>query len=291
MIAFPKGPLFPTVSYEDLEQIALELEQHAGVFLEGHPFTPLANHLASYAGGILRALPACPPLEAKTMFPESLQQLPDAKRNVLQVYGDPLRRPEKEDPRSAALRDILGAVMEELADYADNVLTEILHHYEIGVRLPAELRREDEWSLNVAHYPCFGKKKGDILFPAHKDWGLLALYPATPGPGLEVEDTRGETVKLVELVVPPKMMFLYAGDILRRVTSGKIRPLLHRVVAPFDRPPLSCFSPADLERVGTESGRTSMIFYVDPPRDVVLEDGMLIGEIIDSKLRKIGQIT
>jgi len=39
------------------------------------------------------------------------------------------------------------------------------------------------------------------------------------------------------------------------------------------------------------TGRTSMIFYVDTWRSMQLTNGKRVSEIIDEKLKKIGQIT
>jgi len=77
------------------------------------------------------------------------------------------------------------------------------------------------------------------------------------------------------LTIPQDCAFCYAGDIFARITNNKIKPLTHRVVQPTDQ-------------VGS---RTSIIFYVDPPRSMVLPSGEKVGDIIDSKLKKIGQIT
>lgn len=226
-----------------------------------------AQKVLAKAGPVLRVLNACPPLDTKTMFPESLASNPSAKRRVIQRFV-------QNDPSSSTPEDIRSVQdsMLELTFMMSNVAEFLIGHICFVHKLEAygqDLRDPSEWVLNVVHYPFNAGEKGKVLFPAHKDWGTLAIYPFIEGEGLEVSLDG----KNWEPVIPPEnAMLCYAGDILQRVSP--IQALLHRVVQPTNE----------------TGGRTSCIFYADTHRAMALPTGETVGDVIDAKLRKIGQI-
>ncbi len=251
--------------YEDLVRA---LTEDGGVFIRVKTMSKIGSIVLADMDRVLRGLDACPPLEEKTMFPEALSYAPDAKRKVIQAFV--AREPDLGDRVEPTVvteaRRSMAPLVKLMVPVAQTILEETVRVH--NIEAPALLEKT-EWSLVSMYYPFIAGGKGRVLFPAHKDWGTLAIYPSILGSGLEVAPD-GKTYE--PLVLPPDCMFCYAGDILGRLSP--IKPLLHRVVQPDD----------------SEAGRTSMIFYADPPRDMVLPGGTLVEDIINGKLRKIGQI-
>jgi isopenicillin N synthase-like dioxygenase len=164
------------------------------------------------------------------------------------------------------LSQILSSEVEGLSE---RILEQAKDHYAWNEQTMKDLFLKDEWVLNIANYPFTEERKDQLLFPAHKDWGLMAIYPYIDGPGLEVYVNEWTPLEL-----PLNCLFCYAGDIFTRITDGKVKALLHRVRQPPE----------------VTGSRTSVIFYADPAREMILPNGTTVGSIIDSKLKKIGQI-
>jgi isopenicillin N synthase-like dioxygenase len=228
-----------------------------------------ARELLREADLVLRGLEECPPLDAKTMFPSSLATNAATKRRVIQRFVYPVP-PAPNTPREVvAIQDRMLSITKQMHNAALIVVTDICKDHRVSDQVYRDLRDPTEWVLNIAHYPFNAGEKGQVLFPAHKDWGTLAVYPCIEGEGLEVSlDGKSWT----QVQPPPDTMFCYAGDILQRVTP--VEALLHRVVQPTNE----------------GGGRTACIFYADTSRKMVLPSGERVGDIIDGKLRKIGQI-
>jgi len=247
-----------------------DLMERGVAFIPASDLQEEASRVMALARQTLSGLSACPPLEERTMFPKALANLPGPSRRVAQCFLSKERGVfESEPPEISNLRAKMSDLCMQLCLHA--VVTIIWLGNRAGVSLDVirELCNPAEWVLNAAHYP-FDGKKGDILFPAHRDWGTLAIYPMIEGAGLEM-NING-TWEPVE--VPPGHMLCYAGDIFGRVTDGRVKPLLHRVVQPVDG----------------QGSRTALIFYADTVRTMRLPGGQLVNDIIESKLKKIGQI-
>lgn len=254
--------MFPIASSP--KEVLKALEKYQGAFIERPDIFDAGaqtyqDSIRAFANQTLS------PLDEKTMFPSKIASLPGTERQVIQQYVN----------RSACCSDKeLQLSIDEAIDLTEDCVNDILYHandkYNWSAEIYNNLLDRKEWTLNIACYPFVQDKSNEILFPAHKDWGLLAIYPYIHGAGLEVY--IGGAWQGV--MIPPGTVFCYAGDIFTRVTDGKVPALLHRVVQPNE----------------LAGSRTSIIFYADPIRDMVLPDGKVMGDIIDSKLKKIGQI-
>jgi isopenicillin N synthase-like dioxygenase len=258
--------MFPIVDYYNTEELVTKLEWHGGVFIHDPILSSLGKRVFSSAHKLFESGKELPPLEEKTMFPNTINTLPGASRKVIQRY---VTRPVAIEEPFDSLSDFLSELTEELAQ---DILGWAASRYGWSEQTVKDVTLKDEWVLNVANYPFTEERDNQLLFPAHKDWGLMALYPYIDGPGLEVYDTTNN--KWTSLVLPEKCLFCYAGDIFTRITDGKVKALLHRVAQPS----------------GLRGSRTSVIFYADPTRDMALPNSLTVGSIIDEKLRKIGQI-
>jgi len=249
------------------------LERGVG-FIPGEGLIEEAARVLGLAQGVLSGLSACPPLEKRTMFPEALSSVPGAKRRVIQCFLT--REPDissAEPAEVTAVRKDMKSLCVGVGELASEVLYDLAHQCGVSQRVMYNLLQNQEWVLNAVQYPYEASSEaGRMLFPAHRDWGTLAIYPLIEGSGLEMSIAGGEWTPVE---VPPGHMLCYAGDILGRVTDGAVKPLLHRVRQPVAGP----------------GSRTALIFYADTIRNMVLPSGELVGDIIEAKLKKIGQIS
>lgn len=206
--------------------------------------------------------------ETKTMFPEKLanaEELPP--RRVLQFFAKPELHVAPEAPKPLL---VLGDVAEYvIRTMAQKLVAAAVDRYCLDSETAALVQSTDEWSLNVVQYVSVPGRDGQMSFPTHLDWGLFSLYPCIGADGLEVE-VDGEFVS-----VPGSSdgrMLVYAGSVLNKISGGRVKAARHHV------------------RQKTMGPRTVLLYYVDPPRGMRLPDGRTVGEFIDAKLRKIGQI-
>lgn len=256
--------MFPIVDFTKPDAILDYLETNKGVFIKDSYIASLGKEVLELSA--LSFNKNLPVLDKKTMFPTKLGSLPKAERQVIQRY---INRPF--NINNIELENKLKTLSKTTELLCKQLLSVAASRYRWTLSQVSDLTIQDEWALNVARYPFKDGEAGQMLFPAHKDWGMMAIYPYIQGQGLEVY-LNGEWQ---ECNVPEGYLFFYAGDIFTSVTNGKVPALLHRVRQPEST---------------QDKSRTSIIFYVDPVREMILPSGQKVGDIIDSKLRKIGQI-
>ena len=256
--------LFPVANTN--EEIFDAFETYKGVFIHRPDIYRLGKQVYQDSEEVFAAENLAP-LDEKTMFPTKIASLGGVERQVIQQYI--MRPPAVKDP---TLLTSVSELIVYTKDEARRLLAFAKDRYQWSDSLYQDVTNRDEWSLNVARYPFMPDKYGEILFPAHKDWGMFAIYPFVHGAGLEIH--AGPATKWQWVEIPEDTVFCYAGDIFSKVTNGVMPSLLHRVSQPTSQ----------------TGSRTSIIFYVDPIREMVLPSGEKMGDIIDAKLRKIGQI-
>lgn len=111
--------------------------------------------------------------------------------------------------------------------------------------------------LRALHYPQAGT---DVRFPEHRDYGLISLFVAQSGPGLEcIIDGSWRPV-----TIPQDSMVVIAGTAIMQYRQG-IRPLSHRVVG---------------------GNRTSAVFFVEPRANVILPNGERASDRLARHLNK-----
>lgn len=205
--------------------------------------------------------------DEKTMFPKSLVSVENFARKVIQEFDSPRNTeiPEKLKPVQQLMRKLCN----RMSGLTYSLIRAISTVHNLSHDTTLDLSFNDEWVLNVVHYPFVPENAGKVLFPAHKDWGTLAIYPFVRGAGLQ-RSVNGQDWTDIE--VPQGTMLAYGGLILQKVSP--VPAMVHRVIQPVTDAP----------------GRTSMIFYADTQRDMVLPDGQTVQAFMDDKLRKIGQI-
>lgn len=265
--------LFPIV--ESTNEVLDALETHRGCFIKHPDF--VAEGKQAFVDSIrVFGQEALAGLDEKTMFPTKIESLVGIERQVIQQYVSKMHSTDSFATKDVDLQNDIRELVWWSEQLVDGILVAAAGRYKWSDQVIDDVNNATEWTLNIARYPFEEDKAGQVLFPAHKDWGLFAIYPYIHGAGLEVllGPTVGNHGGWQWLEVPEDCVFCYAGDIFARITDNKILPLTHRVSQPT-------------EHAGS---RTSIIFYVDPVREMILPDGKKVGDIIDSKLKKIGQI-
>ena len=84
--------------------------------------------------------------------------------------------------------------------------------------------------MRLLHYPpVTGDPGGSIRAEAHGDINTITLLLGAEEAGLELLNRRGEWVPVSP---PPGALAVNVGDMLDRLTNGKLRSTTHRVVNP-----------------------------------------------------------
>jgi isopenicillin N synthase-like dioxygenase len=117
------------------------------------------------------------------------------------------------------------------------------------------MAREGNSILRLIHYPPIGDDApaGGVRAAEHEDINLLTLLCESTGAGLEILTKDGSWLAVE---APPGHLVVDTGDMMARLTGGKIPSITHRVVNPPD------------ER--RDLPRYSLPFFVHPRPEVVL---------------------
>ncbi len=205
-----------------------------------------------------------------TMFPSRLAGAPHLDRRVVQWRADRSFPPTVIGDHAIVEKGM--GVCAHLTGWAGRLMTEFCVRYSVSADTTKKLVSPEAWRLNAIHYPALLDYENEVRFPAHRDWGLFACYPAIEGEGLELLlNGRWEPVGLA-----PGQMLVYAGMAApmfanRLLGERSLRAASHRV----------------MQR--TENGRSALIYYVDPPRDLILPGGNTFGQFLANQRQKIGQ--
>jgi isopenicillin N synthase-like dioxygenase len=138
----------------------------------------------------------------------------------------------------------------------------------LGARLLAALARSlglaDDWFaakighgnsiLRAIHYPPLREEVAGVRAAAHEDINLITLLVGSDAPGLEIRARDGRWIAVTTI---PGTIVCNVGDMLQRLTNGRLVSTTHRVVNP---PP-----PWD------RRSRWSIPFFLHFDPDVVIE--------------------
>lgn len=127
-----------------------------------------------------------------------------------------------------------------------------------GVKLS---RRRELWGSTALRH-CFYGSRG--CCSPHTDYGIATLQ-YSDAPGLQAFiDSRW-----FPITPPPGFSLLFAGDMLERLTNGKIKALLHRVEIDVQEPASWVLKP-DSEK-GLAIYRQSHILFLQPDEDTIIQ--------------------
>lgn len=140
--------------------------------------------------------------------------------------------------------------------------------------------------LRPIHYgPITNEPQGSVRAGEHEDINLITLLMGASAEGLEVQNKKGEWVPVTAL---PEHIIVNVGDMLQRLTNGKLKSTTHRVVNP--------------PRVLWGTPRYSIPFFLHPRSDMRLDclpecidsehpkqwADITAGEYLEERLREIG---
>ncbi|MDG2049876.1 MAG: 2-oxoglutarate and iron-dependent oxygenase domain-containing protein [Myxococcota bacterium] len=128
----------------------------------------------------------------------------------------------------------LKSVSLQLYRALENVATKLLEEIALAFALPratlSEMIFEGNSILRAVHYPPVPETAHPLAMRAapHEDINLITLLCAASGEGLEICLRDGEWVAAES---PPGSLVADVGDMLARITNGRLPATTHRVVA------------------------------------------------------------
>lgn len=142
--------------------------------------------------------------------------------------------------------------------------------------------------LRPIHYPpIVGEPKGAVRAAAHGDINLITLLMGASAGGLEVQNKDGEWIGVTSL---PEQLVINVGDMLERLTNGKLCSTIHRVVNPpkkdWDKPR---FSIPFFTHPKSEMSLNCLPECIDKDHPKQYED-ITAGEFLNERLRELGLI-
>jgi isopenicillin N synthase-like dioxygenase len=140
--------------------------------------------------------------------------------------------------------------------------------------------------LRAIHYPPITSDPGDaVRSAAHEDINLITLLMGASADGLQIKNKKGEWVPVTAL---PEHIVVNVGDMLQRLTNGRLRSTTHRVVnPPKEKWGQSRFSIPFFLHPISEMDLSCLENCVDDENPKQFED-MTAGEYLDERLAEIG---
>jgi isopenicillin N synthase-like dioxygenase len=150
------------------------------------------------------------------------------------------------------------ALFAALDAFAMDLLDAIARYLGLDADTLVDATRVGNSVLRVIHYPPLrhDAPPGAVRSAAHEDINLLTVLPASTQPGLELLDK--ESGAWLSITTPPNVMICDTGDIMARLTAGRLKSTTHRVV-----------NPASAANVA----RYSMPYFCHPRPDFVIDPG------------------
>jgi len=162
--------------------------------------------------------------------------------------------PAEHDRFHALTTDLFAA----LDGFAMDLLDAIARYLGLDADTLVQATRVGNSVLRVIHYPPLdaAAPPGAVRSAAHEDINLLTVLPASTQPGLQLLDK--ETGAWLSITTPPNVMICDTGDIMARLTGGRLKSTTHRVV-----------NPPSADNVA----RYSMPYFCHPRPDFVIDPG------------------
>ena len=197
--------------------------------------------------------------------------------------GHPLREsgevPKNHPPVEVpAFRPTFDQLFLQMEDFANRLLVAVAEYLGQDPDYFRNMVKDGNSVLRVIHYPDIGAEVpvGAVRAAAHEDINLLTVLPVSTRPGLELLRRDGTWMPVH---TPPDVMVCDTGDMMARITGGRLPSTTHRVVNPG----------------GSDGGRYSMPFFLHPHPDHVLtplfgtdEAPVTTRDFLNERLRAIG---
>ena len=146
-------------------------------------------------------------------------------------------------------------VWNALSDCANEILKALALYLEADESTFVDMVDGGNTVLRVIRYPAsletVEREEGAVWAAAHEDINLITLLVEATEPGLQLLTREGEWLPIEPV---PGQLIVDTGDMMQRITNGKIPSTTHRVLAP----------------PGHSRERYSVPFFVHPRPDVEL---------------------
>jgi len=130
--------------------------------------------------------------------------------------------------------------------------------------------------LRSIHYPPVKSTNNNFRARAHEDINLITLLIGAEEGGLEIQDKNNEWIKVVP---SSKAIVCNIGDMMQRITDGKLKSTTHRVMN-YDS--------------SESKSRYSIPFFLHPAPNILLKSiyneedkGVLAHDFLDERLKAI----
>ncbi len=152
-----------------------------------------------------------------------------------------------------AFGETFDALFSNMEAFANALLVAVAEYLGQDAAYFRDMVKDGNSIVRVIHYPDMGDAMpaGAVRAAQHEDINLLTVLPVSTRPGLELLTRDGEWLAVQ---TPPGVMVCDTGDMMARLTSGRLPATTHRVVNPG----------------GSDGGRLSMPFFLHPHPDHVL---------------------
>ena len=151
-----------------------------------------------------------------------------------------------------AFREAYTEYFTTMESITDSLLVAIAEYLGLAPDYFADVTRDGNTVIRALNYPEQGVvEAGAVRAAEHEDINLITILPASTKPGLELMTREGEWMSVM---VPPGVLVADTGDMMNRLTAGKLPATTHRVVNPET----------------SDGGRQSMPFFVHPRPDFVI---------------------
>lgn len=139
-----------------------------------------------------------------------------------------------EDPE---LNQLSAALYSQFQSEASSILSAISSYLSLPEDFFVDKIRNGNSILRSLHYPpILTPPNSSIRSAAHEDINLITLLVAASAEGLEVLNTAGEWIPVpIPESEDYSEIVINVGDMLQRLTNGKLVSTTHRVVLPYDQ--------------------------------------------------------
>jgi isopenicillin N synthase-like dioxygenase len=179
------------------------------------------------------------------------------EQNLCPVAGGPDNPLNNWPPVPVELRPAWEAYHAALFDLATAIIGLLADELDLDRAVLPPWQQGQYSNLVANHYPAqlVPPKPGQVRVAPHTDHGGITILQVDDAPGgLEVAYDR---VGWEAATVPSGALVVQAGDLLERLTAGRLRATPHRVV----NPPLDA---------GEDGRRLSLVYFHHPDLDVVV---------------------
>ena len=177
-------------------------------------------------------------------------------------------------PDVAGFREAMLELYDAFEGVGLRLMEAIARHFGLPRDHYGEAVRDGDSVLRLLHYPPAAAGATAIRAGAHEDINVITLLLGAEEAGLEMLDRQG---RWLPVTPPPGALAVNVGDMLQRVTGGRMRSTTHRVAPPT--------------AARAHAARYSMPYFLHFRPDFVVDRGppaVTANDYLRERLREIG---